>query len=39
MGLQSGAREDRHGLLIKKFDAEEQWVAWSSGLAPGLFRM
>ncbi len=29
----------RHDSLIKEFDAREQWVAWSSGLALGLLPM
>ncbi len=31
--------ENRSDSLMKEIDAKEQWVAWSSGSAPGLLPM
>ena len=39
MDLREGIPEDTPNSLMKEFDAREQGVAWSSGLAPGLLPM
>ena len=39
MNLHGDAHEERHGLLTRVFVAKEKWVAWSSGLAPGLLPL
>ncbi len=37
--LKSHVPKSRPNPLMKTFDAKKQWVAWSSGLAPGLLPM
>ncbi len=39
MDRREGIPEDRPDSLIEEFDAREQWVTWSSGLAHGLLPM